>query len=797
MKKGESTGPQHIEFIHKAIHEFLLKNGYFNTLDSFQQELAANKGKPDHSQAAAAVVHALSSGDAKKYFKLWARYLPSNVRSTLESQRLEFYSHVLFAIFPLHPIKRGQRLIEDSDIAEFKKSIEEFKEFLNTKGAELSRSEEFLHFYALPYIPSPMEHPSFKMLFTRNWVNELKDKILKFLKNNSPSPSQPMLLQMYKAYAGLKKDSKKGQSGGKQLLKENESSMHDYEEQISQLMNQIDELERENKNYKVQIMTVHQREEYARSALLESQTKWNNLAKDILYMTKELYRSLESIKRGQAINEPLINAIAERIVKYDSFLNMTSDEISANASFTNSYIDRSVSDFSPSPIKPSSSPVVDNRKLTKGHSSLPALNYARVIKDLSLLQDEVALCALLQALRWRLTRSQTVLRKEVLAAYIKYNILCTSKPHDTLLDKLLSSSKRIKEYTVRLLNVIASECSGRTYLLTKENLIQAMSNILYEEKEDSPLRKNSLGTLQKLSLRRQAQSSMIELNMIEWLGNLLKHEADSISYYSLEYGTALLMNLSLRTAGKDKIETCSVDILSVLNNLLEHENIQVRTYVNGTLYSILTRQQLKEHAFELGMDEALRFLMHQSDEHLKRQIQYILDQLNSEQEDCLSDDNDDDPEDRDEDESEIDDYIAEDEDMEDVMSEQNILTGEELLQHSYMAKSDMNKSLESDRPFSRPITPGKTVEKEQPSELLSRPKIPRTPDEPFRPINLNSKASNKSLLLPLEEEKEESKVVYSVPKVNSDKVVNTPIPSVKNEADEIFLSRDKIPRSPL
>jgi hypothetical protein len=62
---------------------------------------------------------------------------------------------------------------------------------------------------------------------------------------------------------------------------------------------------------------------------------------------------------------------------------------------------------------------------------------------------------------------------------------------------------------------------------------------------------------------------------------------------------------------------------------------------------------------------------------------------------------------------------------------------------------------------------------------------------------LNSKASNKSLLLPLEEEKEESKVVYSVPKVNSDKVANTPIPSVKNEADEIFLSRDKIPRSPL
>jgi len=53
------------------------------------------------------------------------------------------------------------------------------------------------------------------------------------------------------------------------------------------------------------------------------------------------------------------------------------------------------------------------------------------------------------------------------------------------------------------------------------------------------------------------------------------------------------------------------------------------------------------------------------------------------------------------------------------------------------------------------------------------------------------------LLLPLEEEKEESKVVYLVPKVKPDKVANTPTPSVKNEAHEIFLSRDKIPRSPL
>jgi hypothetical protein len=43
------------------------------------------------------------------------------------------------------------------------------------------------------------------------------------------------------------------------------------------------------------------------------------------------------------------------------------------------------------------------------------------------------------------------------------------------------------------------------------------------------------------------------------------------------------MNLSLRTAGKDKCEDRDIDILRLLNDLMEHDNLQVRTYINGTL----------------------------------------------------------------------------------------------------------------------------------------------------------------------------------------------------------------------
>ena len=52
--------------------------------------------------------------------------------------------------------------------------------------------------------------------------------------------------------------------------------------------------------------------------------------------------------------------------------------------------------------------------------------------------------------------------------------------------------------------------------------------------------------------------------------------------------------------------------------------------MNGTLYSILTRQSLKAQANQLGMGEMLEYVMQNSDEQFQRQIQYILNQLQAE-----------------------------------------------------------------------------------------------------------------------------------------------------------------------
>lgn len=772
------------EGITSVIQEYLLKSGYFNTLEVFQHELTAERSAPQDSQSTALLSKALDAGDQDSFFKVWSRFLPLSATKSGEGQKLTFYAYVFFAIFPLHPLNRQSKLGNELEI---KTRMEIFKDFLNTKGSDLSVTEEFLHFYALPYIPNPQEHAAFKILFTRGWVGELKDRISKFFKANASQNQQPALITMYKNYIeNTKGKPPKGKAGTKKGAEPvYEASMNTRE---------LEDLKKQN-------VLLQKREEYTRNTLVESQTKWTSFCKDILNLTRELYSCLESIRRGFIVDSNLISAIMEKVNRYEIFLNSNGDDISVSYS----QADHSISDLTPSPHRRdlsemSVAPIHLEKEMIKGYSTLPHLNYAIVIRDLNNLQDDMQVCSLLQALRWRLSRSQAYLRKEILSAYIKYNVLCTTKPHDTLLDKLLNWEGRVKEFSVRYLNVIATECAGRSYLLTKDNLIKILTTVLYQEKEDTSLRQNTLGILQKLSLRRHAQSAMIELDMIDWLGKVLKHEFHSISYYSLEYATALLMNLSLRTLGKDKIQSSHIDLLLVLNHLLEHENTQVRTYVNGTLYSILTRKKLKERAIELKMDEKLITLKENCDEHFKRQIQYILDQLNFDStDDCLSDDNDDEVEDRDDEDNDLDEFIAEDEDMDDLIQDP-ILTGEELLVQKYMAKPVKNQS---EKPFSRPATPG-NLERNLPSELKSRPKIPRSPSELLRE---EAKKRQEDGLKSKEQERKKLRETDSVPEklIETPEIEKKPDEPVKPEGNLVgtgefsyaFKSRDRIPRSPM
>ena len=94
----------------------------------------------------------------------------------------------------MHPIVKGGKHVDDSDMEEYKTTMEDFKGYINSKGAVLAKSEECLPFYALPYIPNPMDHPTFKVFFTRNWLNDLRESISKFILSKI-SKGGPLLIE--------------------------------------------------------------------------------------------------------------------------------------------------------------------------------------------------------------------------------------------------------------------------------------------------------------------------------------------------------------------------------------------------------------------------------------------------------------------------------------------------------------------------------------------------------------------------------------------------------------------------
>ena len=204
---------------------------------------------------------------------------------------------------------------------------------------------------------------------------------------------------------------------------------------------------------------------------------------------------------------------------------------------------------------------------------LVPLEYEEIKKHLLTSRDELSICICLEALRWRISKTPGKHAKgEILHTYTHFDILgCNGTCEDIILH-LLNLSRRVMVYTVFLINAMASEVVGRNYLMKHPKMLDTLFSVLLNEKGDTVARQHAVGAVQKFSLRQKCQSQMIKMEMIRFIIYILRNEFEHLSEYTLEYSTALLMNLSLRKEGKDKCEEPELELLHVLNELLENEN---------------------------------------------------------------------------------------------------------------------------------------------------------------------------------------------------------------------------------
>jgi len=250
-----------------------------------------------------------------------------------------------------------------------------------------------------------------------------------------------------------------------------------------------------------------------------------------------------------------------------------------------------------------------------------------------------ALAAVLRALLQRLASAEAPLarRRGVLVSVVCFDVFGVHSCPQAL--PALLSDPSVAELTLGLLAVLACEAMGRNYVVTSSACVEKMALVLMEQPLDSALHTQALAAMQRLSLRRALQDRVIELGLVEWVVGVLGWQGEEIqrapSEFSLEFGSALLMNLALRTAGKHKC--AGLDVLAVALNLMEHWNPQIRTHVNGTLYSLLTVPSFRASARQAGLEGILRSVHEQSkragDDISARQVEYLLSKLDPDEPD--------------------------------------------------------------------------------------------------------------------------------------------------------------------
>ena len=648
------------DIISSLIHEYLYKKDYTKTLDIFQEELAEKikQGKfysppiTDYPTSESLISY-FKSGEKDKFLSHWTRLIPNNLiltESTL--YKLNFYIQIYFAIYPI--LNPRTNINEEKIQKNLKKNMEEFKSFLERNKPQSESSSEFLAYYALPYIPDPRNNFTYVNLFKPEWTECIIEQIEKCVEYYSPNKvcNLPLLYDI---------------SMGKKIININNNINNNLRGYIGKEGKKMKELIEENKDLK-------DKEENNKKIFLESQKNWCSLALDIINCSFDLVELCNKLSNNQ--NLANIDEISNKLIKYQNFLvnnlndlnkNKISPEIKITplnikhvlsresniniTSNTNINNNVSISMNSINNIHKNSSPDTTTKKISNLSVSKELkknkINKIEMkdsiinMKKLNLILNSKhpiyneKINHLFKEIREKIYSKDNTLRTLTLYQIFFYDIL-GALSNNSLFKQLLSN-KNINLEVIKLVNSLANYNIGKNYLLSNNNIIEDIVKLMIAENTDTPLRQNCLGSLQKFSLRNEPQNKLIELNVIHYLIDIFMFQGDILSDYSIEYGLALLMNLSLRKGGKEKFEAVGEKIINILIKYLKYDNIQILTCINGMLYSLIKMKKIRKLAVELGIIESLENLKKLKNEQINKQIKCIQDELNKYSENNIDD----------------------------------------------------------------------------------------------------------------------------------------------------------------
>ena len=737
------------DIITTLIHEYLYKKEYVKTLDSYQEELGekiksgkyyslTNKDISDSS-----LLNYFESGNKVEFFKQWKRLIPNHMKLTEPTLcKLDFNLEIYFALFPI----MGNKPVNQKAQSELRQNMEDFKKYLEKKEIELSKTTEFLAYYALPYIPNPKGHPTYAQLFKPEWVKDLKNQLINCIKFYLPSPDKkyPAIYDLING-KNIKMNNNMNYKHKEEEIKNNNNLNNIDNNVINNNINNIEnnnnhkinlELKAENEKLIEEIKKLKTKDEKSKIAFIDSQKTWSNLALNIISYSFGLIDIYNTVANNT--QNPQVEKIRQKLVKYQNFLKRNMEELEKNKNANNSSLmvkndeidtiensmlnqnnlsskknnnnnntnvvnysmknninniklgdkdtlgnsngnmnilnekenDNNINNYSRDENDNINNNNIDNTEnqnenIQKGKSIQidyepeNLIDMKRFISALNhkIQVDDNKLIYIFREIRLRIfRRNNRQLSELTLYELFMYDLFGTLSKSSYLFHELINNQILNLE-VMKILNALASLNKGRNYLLAKETLIDDIVQCMIRESTDSDLRQKCLGTIQKFTLRSQPQNKLIELNVIHYIVNLFACESDTLSDYTIEYGLALIMNLSLRKAGREKFEAIADKTIQILQKFMDKDNIQVLTCINGTLYSLLKKQKFKNEARNKGLDIQLKNAKIDNPQ-LKKQITYILEELNKppEEEEEYDENFEEDINAKDDDENNYDDY---------------------------------------------------------------------------------------------------------------------------------------------
>ena len=96
------------------------------------------------------------------------------------------------------------------------------------------------------------------------------------------------------------------------------------------------------------------------------------------------------------------------------------------------------------------------------------------------------------------------------------------------------------------------------------------------------------------------------MGIIPMIFGVFRDEGEHISDFTLQFLIAMMMNLSLKRESKRDFEKNKAELVSLVIEHMGNDNDNIRNYVNGTIFLLLTSKEIRQEALKQKLDEVVK-----------------------------------------------------------------------------------------------------------------------------------------------------------------------------------------------